>query len=115
MAYTVFKVILSALIIVAVSEISRRSTLLGGLLASLPLTSLLAFTWLYVDTRSAEQVAALSNSIFWLVLPSLTFFIVFPLLLRRIDFAWAMLASVGVMLASYYAMLFILGHLGIDL
>ncbi len=115
MAYTVLKIAISALIIVAISEISRRSSLLGGLLASLPLTSLLAFIWLYVDTRDVQQVAALSNSIFWLVLPSLTFFIVFPVLLKRIDFAWAMLASVGVMLVSYYAMLYVLGRLGIEL
>ena len=115
MAYTLLKVVLSALIIVAVSEISQRSSLLGGLLASLPLTSLLAFIWLYVDTRDVQQVAALSNSIFWLVLPSLTFCIVCPLLLKRIDFAWAMLAAVGVMLVSYYAMLYVLGRLGIEL
>jgi hypothetical protein len=115
MAYTILKVIISAVIIVAISEIGRRSSLLGGLLASLPLTSLLAFIWLYVDTRDVQQVAALSNSIFWLVLPSLTFFIVFPLLLKRTEFGWAMLASIGVMLAGYYAMLYVLGRLGINL
>ena len=115
MAYTILKVAISAIIIVAISEVSQRSSLLGGLLASLPLTSLLAFIWLYVDTRDVQQVAALSNSIFWLVLPSLTFFIVFPLLLKRIDFGWAMLASIGVMLAGYYAMLYVLARLGIEL
>jgi hypothetical protein len=115
MVYTILKVVISAVIIVAISEIGRRSSLLGGLLASLPLTSLLAFIWLYVDTRDVQQVAALSNSIFWLVLPSLTFFVVFPLLLKRIDFGWAMLASIGVMLAGYYAMLYVLGRLGINL
>lgn len=115
MAYTILKVAISAIIIVAISEIGQRSSLLGGLLASLPLTSLLAFIWLYVDTRDVQQVAALSNSIFWLVLPSLTFFIVFPLLLKRIDFGWAMLASIAVMLAGYYGMLYVLGRLGIEL
>lgn len=113
MTYTILKVAISAVIIVAISEISKRSSLLGGLLASLPLTSLLAFIWLYVDTQDIQKVAALSNSIFWLVLPSLTFFIAFPWFLKRIEFAWAMTASVAVMLAAYYAMLFVLNRLGI--
>ena len=61
------KILVSAAVIVAVTEISRRSTFWGGLLASLPLTSLLAFVWLYHDTRAAAQVAARSWSILWLL------------------------------------------------
>ena len=109
------KVVLSALVIVAVSEISKRSSLLGGLLASLPLTSLMAFIWLYLDTGSVQQVSALSNSIFWFIVPSLSFFLVFPWLLKRLDFGWALLAGIGVLLASYYTMLYVLGRLGIEL
>ena len=81
--YFVIKVLLSALIIASVSEIARRSTLFGALIASLPLTSLLAIVWLYQDTRSAERVAALSTDILWLVIPSLVFFAALPILIRR--------------------------------
>ena len=83
MTYTILKFGLSAAVIVAVSEIAKRSSLLGGLLASLPLTSLLAFVWLWQDTRDAQKVAALSSSILWLVLPSLVLFLVLPALLKR--------------------------------
>ena len=65
------KVLISALLVAAVSEVARRSSLLGALLASLPVTSLLAFMWLYRETGDTEKVAALSADIFWLVLPSL--------------------------------------------
>lgn len=44
MLYYTIKILLSSLIIVAVSEIAKRSTMLGALLASLPLTSLLALS-----------------------------------------------------------------------
>ena len=64
MYYLVIKTLISAVIIVAISELSRRSSLLGALLASLPLTSLLAFIWLYRDTHDTEKIAALSTSIF---------------------------------------------------
>jgi hypothetical protein len=75
----VVKVALTALIVVAISELGKRSSFAGALLASLPLTSLLALMWLYRDTGDALQTAQLAQNIFWLVLPSLLFFVVFPM------------------------------------
>ena len=65
------KVFITVAVVVAVSEIGKRSSLWGAVLVSLPLTSLLAYVWLYLDTESSERIAALSQSIFWLVLASL--------------------------------------------
>ncbi len=78
MATLLFKVLITAILVVAISEIGKRSTLVGALLASIPLTSLLALVWLYRDTGDALQAATLASGIFWLVLPSLLFFLVFP-------------------------------------
>ena len=50
MLYLLFKAALSGVIVAAISEIARRFPGWGGLLASLPLVSLLAMTWLYVDS-----------------------------------------------------------------
>jgi hypothetical protein len=116
MTYTVLKIAISAALIVAVSEISKRSSFLGGLFASLPLVSLLAMIWLYRDTRDTQKVAALSTSIFWLVLPSLALFIAFPLLLKRGLSFWPSLGmSVAAMLACYGATVFTLNKFGIKL
>ena len=116
MTNIIIKFALSAAVIVAVAEISKRSSFVGGLLASLPLTSLLAFVWLWQDTRDAQKVAALSTSIFWLVLPSLALFLVLPVLLKRgVNFYPALAASVAAMLASYGAMVFTLGKFGVKL
>jgi hypothetical protein len=57
-----------------------RSIVLGGILASLPLTSLLAFIWLYGETGDTGKAASLSVNIFRYVLPSLVLFIVLPVL-----------------------------------
>lgn len=81
--YTLIKIGLSAVIVATVAEVAKRSTVFGAVVASLPLTSLLAMIWLYQDTRDAARVAALSGDIFWLVLPSLVLFVVLPLLLKR--------------------------------
>ncbi|HKE48520.1 MAG TPA: DUF3147 family protein [Rhodanobacteraceae bacterium] len=102
----VVKVLLTAIIVVAVSELAKRSTLAGALLASLPLTSLLALIWLYLDTGSATQAADLARGIFWLVLPSLAFFVVFPLGVRVGWGFWTALgAGIAATLVAYGAML----------
>lgn len=69
-----FKVLVSAVIIVAVSVIAKKSSWMAALLASLPLTSLLALSWLYYDSRSLGEVQSLSKAIFFLAIPSLAFF-----------------------------------------
>jgi len=82
MAYIVFKFALTAAIVVAVSEIAKRSSLFGALIASLPLTSVLAIVWLYVDTGDTQKIGDLASSILWLVIPSMAFFVVLPFMLR---------------------------------
>lgn len=116
MLYTIVKVLVSAVLIVAIAELAKRATFLGSLLASLPVVSLLAFVWLYLDTRSVEKVAALSNGIFWLVLPSLSLFLVLPVLLRRTgDFFLSLGVAVAVMLSLYLAMVVVLRQLNVEL
>ena len=82
MVYIVAKIALTTLVVVLVSEIAKRSTFWGGLLASVPLVSFLALGWIYFETRDTVRLAALSVNIFWLVLPSLAFFLALPMLLR---------------------------------
>lgn len=113
----ILKVLISAAVIVAVTEVSKRGdTFWGGVLASLPLTSLLAFIWLYFETRDAARVAALSWSIFWLVIPSLTLLVGLPLLIKRgIAFAFALPISIAVMVAAYIATTAILKRFGVTM
>ena len=94
--YTI-KIIVSALVLVAASELAKRNTLQGALLASLPLTSLLAFVWLYLDTGDVQKVSALSLNIFWLVLPTLALFLLLPLLLK---FGWGFWLSLALSMAA---------------
>jgi uncharacterized membrane protein (GlpM family) len=115
MTQLLIKTLLSAGIIVAVSEFSKRSSFIGGLLASLPLTSFLAMLWLYHDTKDAGKVAALSNSILWLVLPSLIFFIALPVLLKRMNFYLGFASATAFMLAAYGLMVVILKRIGVKI
>lgn len=115
MGYYVIKVLVSAVLIVAISEIAKRSTLFGALIASLPITSLLAFIWLYVDTGDSARISVLSVGVFWLVLPSLAFFVVLPLALRAGWAFWPSLAAaIAVTAACYGIMLPVLRKFGIE-
>ena len=116
MTYYVLKVLISAILIVAISEIAKRSSFIGGLIASLPLVSVLAFIWLYLDTRSVEKIGALSYSIFWLVLPSLSLFIALPWLLKRTEnFYLSLGGAVVIMLGFYFAMVMVLKRFDVEL
>ena len=87
------KVLVSALVIAGASELARRYSVIGALLAALPLTSILAMIWLWRDGVPAAQIADFSSSIFWLVLPSLLLFIVMPLMLRAGYGFWSSLGA----------------------
>ena len=116
MTYYLIKLFLSAFVIVVISEISKRTTLLGGLLASLPLVSILGLSWLYIDTKNTEKVAQLATSIFWMVLPSLSLFVVLPILLKtKLSFLASLSISLVIMSICYLLMILILNKVGIRL
>lgn len=110
------KIVVSSIILVAVSEIAKRSSLLAATLASLPITSLLAIVWLYFDSSNVEKIAVLSQSIFWLVLPSLVFFITLPYLLK-IGLNFWLTLSIATTLTSlaYFGMLKLLAFLNVQI
>ena len=110
MAYYTLKIIITTLLIVAISEISKRSTFVGAILASVPLVSVLAMIWLYVDTKDISKVSTLSMSVFWLVLPSLVL-----LLKQNIDFYISISISIFVTILCYWIMISVLDHFGIKL
>jgi len=110
------KILLTAAVVVAVSEIAKRSNFWAALLASIPLTSVLAFVWLYVETGSTAKVADLSAGIFWLVIPSLLLLVLLPLLLRSGWSFWLSLAaSTAATSLAYVAMAWLLRRFGIAL
>jgi hypothetical protein len=114
--YLIIKALLSGAIVAAVSEIARRYPGWGGLLASLPLTSLLAMIWLYRDSADAERVAELSISTLWFFAPSIPLFIALPVLIRaHLGFWPSMAICVVGTLALYAAWFWAAPKLGIKL
>jgi len=116
MTYYLIKLIITAVLIVVISEISRRSSLIGAILASIPLVSVLAMLWLYIDTHDAGKVSSLATSIFWLVIPSLALFVSLPLLLKQgVNFYLSLGISIVITIICYFLMIAMLNHYGIKL
>lgn len=116
MTYYLVKIAITTVLIVAISEIAKRSSFVGAILASIPLVSVLAMVWLYIDTKDVAKVSALSSSVFWLVLPSLALFVAFPLLLKQgINFYLSLGISIGIALGCYFLTVSALNHYGVKL
>ena len=105
MVFYAVKVIISAIVIVTVSELAKHSSLFGALVASLPLTSLLAIIWMRIEKVEVSKITDLSQSIFWLVIPSLSFFFLFPVLLNHGLKFWTGFGLSSVITISVYFIL----------
>ncbi|MBS0618714.1 MAG: DUF3147 family protein [Spirochaetes bacterium] len=95
MAFLVVKYLVTAGIVVVVTEIAKRSDKLGALVIALPLMSILTLFWLYAEKQPSEKIANHAYYTFWYVLPTLPMFLAFPYLLRNFGFAAAMLVAVA--------------------
>ncbi len=115
MLHFLIKTLISALLIAAISEVAKRHTWFASIIASLPVTAVLAMIWLYYDTRDVQRVSALSYGVFWMVVPSLTFFLLLPTLLRHLPFAAAMLIGLAVMVGVYFLYGVLLAKAGIKI
>ncbi|MFW2367711.1 MAG: DUF3147 family protein [Desulforhopalus sp.] len=116
MTYYLIKIGVTTVLIVAISELSRRNSFIGAVLASIPIISVVAMFWLYNETNDIAVVSSLSKSIFWLVLPSLTLFLTLPVLLKTgLPFYPSMGIAIGVTVGCYFVMIATLKFCGINL
>ena len=97
------RVFISGIVIVIVSEVAKRHSLLAAFIASLPWISILSFLWLYHDTHSSEKISLLSMNIFWMVIPSLSFFPFMKLLLKyQVNFYISLIIAALLMGCCYF-------------
>ena len=107
------KVFISSAIIVLVSEIAKRDNLLGGLVASIPLVSVLSMIWLYIDTNDIDKVKALANGILWMIFPSMSLFIVLLILINcGIKFYLSLTVSILTTMVCYLLTISVMNYFG---
>lgn len=115
MAWLIAKYLITAALVVAISEFAKRSDRLRGLVAALPLVALLTLLWLYVEKQPADKIANHAWYTFWYVVPTLPMFLAFPWLLPRLGFGLTLAASMVITVVCFGVFAWILRPFGITL
>jgi hypothetical protein len=115
MVWLATKYFLTAAIVVLVSELAKRSDKLGAFVAAMPLVTILALIWLYVENQPQAKIANQAWYTFWYVVPTLPMFLIFPLLLPRLGFWPALLAGIVITVACFALWAYALRSFGIKL
>ncbi|MBI3284120.1 MAG: DUF3147 family protein [Burkholderiales bacterium] len=115
MAWLIIKYLLTSAVVVLVSEIAKRSDRLGGLLAALPLVTVLALIWLQLENQSQQKIANHAWYTFWYVLPTLPMFLVFPALLPRLGFWPTLLFCIVFTVVCFWLFALLVRRFGIAL
>ena len=102
------KALISGVLIALASEIARRNPGWGGLIASLPLTTLIALVWLWRDTHDPARAADFVSGTALYVLAALPSFAVLAILLRKgAGFAPSLAVGIATAMAGYLALMWI--------
>ena len=105
----------TALIVVVVSEVAKRSDKWGALISALPLMTILVLLWLYVERQPTEKIANHAWFTFWYVIPTLPMFFIFPMLLPRLGFFPTLLAGIVLTVTCFGVLVYVMRRFGIDL
>ncbi|MBI1732889.1 MAG: DUF3147 family protein [Gammaproteobacteria bacterium] len=115
MYWLITKYLVTAAVVVLVSELARRSDRLGGFVGALPLVTILALIWLYAEQQPQQKLANHAYYTFWYVIPTLPMFLVFPALLPRFGFWPTLLACIILTVFCFGLFAFALRRFGIEL
>ena len=115
MRYLIFKYLVTAGLVVLVSELAKRSDKLGSLVAALPLVTLLTLIWLHVEQQPSNKIANHAYYTFWYVLPTLPMFLLFPYLLPKIGFVYSLMSCMVFTVLMLWLFSLVMKPFGIDL
>lgn len=115
MTWIITKYFLTAAVVVLVSELAKRSDKLGAFVAALPMVTVLALIWLYVENQSPDKIANHAWYTFWYVVPTLPMFLAFPALLPRLGFWLTLLACVVITVVCFGLFALVVRRFGIEL
>ena len=115
MTWIITKYLVTAGMVVFISEVAKRSDKLGGFIAALPLMTLLTLMWLFIENQSEEKIANHAYYTFWYVIPTLPMFLLFPYLLPKIGFGLTIAASILITITCFGLFALLMKNFGIHL
>ncbi len=92
--FFIMKLIVSALAIAAISELAKHLPAFSGLLAAMPLVTLLSLIWLFMETKDYQLAHRFTVGVLWGLAPTLFFFMAaIPMLKRGVSFPLTLAVS----------------------
>ena len=112
MVFYLTKLVITAALIVLITEVAKYSDKFGGMIAALPVTTLLVILWMHFEGQSDQKISShISYNIFF-VIPTLPMFFLFPFVISRFGFWGAFIVSVIVTALCVYLFNLLLQHYG---
>ena len=115
----ILKYLITAGLVVLISEVARRSDKLGALIAALPMVTVLAMTWMFFELKGEQQTEKIANHAwytFWYVIPTMPMFLLMPWMLRKgIHYGWSLLAGCLLTACLFVFTAWIMKRFGIEL
>ncbi len=117
MLMTILKAVGTVAVVVIISEVQKRSNVLGAAIAALPLMTMLVVLNLATDEKAGpEQATHFANTTFLLFFPGLTFFILLPLGQKMgLSFGWSFGVAVAATFAVTFAAIGVMRHFGVKI
>ena len=102
MAYFI-KIIIATLVIVLVTELSKKDTKLAALLLALPIISFTAYTMIWFESKDVDRIAKLAYENFIYVLPVMPVLTLLSWLLKNgYGYFTAMIMVITIMIILFY-------------
>ena len=115
----ILKYLITAGLVVLISEVARRSDKIGALIAALPMVTVLAMTWMFFEIKGPQQTEKIANHAwytFWYVIPSLPMFLLMPWMMRKgISFPVSISTGIALTILLYLFMTKVLAKFGMNL
>ena len=116
MSFFLIKYLITAFVIVSISEIAKHSDKLGALISSLLIVTILVMMWLYIEKQPVDKIANHAFYTFWYVIPTLPMFLIIPFIISKgYPFLIALIVGIVVTFICFIITVYIAGLYGIDL
>lgn len=110
--FAIVKILISAIIIGVITEFSRRYPEQSGIIAALPIVSLLSILWLYTQGEQTDKISKFAMGVVWGLPGTVVMLLIIGLALK---YSIHLFASLGLGISGwlifYFAQDFIVKHL----
>ena len=104
MSFYIFKIFVTALIIVAITETAKFNLKIAALITAMPIVTLLCMFWMYYEGADKKEISEYINTTLKYLIPTIPMFIIFPFLIYKTNFYITIFIScITVIIFIYFA------------